>query len=98
MDRPTGSSSSLNPWRRSTPPKERSYDGTFTTFAPVDRLLPGGHVRRRNAGPDIAVGSTVVPHGHMDGNADDRPRGRAEYIRRRDVDICSGGRHKSADV
>src|SRR5262245_40066260 len=98
MDRPTDSSSSLNLWRRSTPPKERSYDGVFTTPAPIGRLVPVGHVRRRNTGPDNAVGSTVVPHGDVDGNADDRPRRRAEHVRRRDLDICPGGRNESADV
>src|SRR5262249_51407062 len=97
-DRPTDSSSSLNLWRRSAPPKERSYDGIFTTPAPVGRLVPGDRVRRRNTGPDIAVGRTVVPYGDVDGNADDRPRGRAEYVRRRDVGICPGGRNESADV
>ena len=48
--------------------------------------------------PTSPSGATVVPHRDVDGNADDRPRGRTEHIRGRDVDICAGGRHEPADV
>src|SRR5262249_13421139 len=42
---PIGSSSNPNRFTRSTPPKERLYEGTIATVGPAGRLLSYGNVR-----------------------------------------------------
>ncbi len=70
--------------------KERSYERTRSATGDRQRLAPGRHVRRRNARTDLAVRATVLSYGDMDGNAHDRPRGRAEHVRQRLVDVHAG--------
>src|SRR3954464_6482063 len=89
MERLTGSSSSPNPCRRSTPRKERSYDQTLATVAPHNGNMPRRRMRRRYAGANVAVRSTIIPDGNVDWNAHDRPRRRAEHVWCNDLDICT---------
>ena len=50
-------------------------------------VVPRRDVRRRHACAHLTVWTAVVPDWNVDGNADDRPRRRAEHIRCSDVDI-----------
>ena len=55
--------------------------------APHNGVVPRRDVRRRHACAHFTVWTAVVPDWNVDGNADDRPRRRAEHIRCSDVDI-----------
>src|SRR4051794_10128328 len=98
MDRLTGSSSSLSPCRRSTPPKERSYDQTLATVAPHNGIVPRRRMRRRYAGANVADRSTIVSDGNVDGNALDRARRRTNEFWRGDVDIRARNRYEPPDI
>src|SRR3954452_15007864 len=98
MERLTGSSSSLNPCRRSTPRKERSYDRTLATVVTRNGVVPRRCMRRRYARANVTNHSTIVPDGNVDGSALDRPRRRTNEFGRGDLDIRARNRYKPPDI